>query len=235
VEDSNTPLVVVLKPGKTIHGRVVDTSGKPIGGANVSYDGLANRQGTFQGRTIEWNTKTSPNGEFAWDSAPAEPVRLSIRKSGYMALEWLTVQTDTTNSTTYTLNPPLTVKGSVTDEESGQPVNSFTITPGWFFSGNGSQAQFQKYQAKSGSAGHYEVHFESPIVVSPTPYDFVFQLTAPGYAPMISQPIKSDAGVVTWDVKLKKATATVCTVKATDGKPVSGVHVFLAKRQDYLQ
>ena len=104
-------LDVVLKPGKVIHGRVVDTAGKPVAGAEVSYDGLADRNGIFNGRTIEWRTQTDANGEFIWDSAPDKAINLTITKSGYMTLEWARVETDTTNVTSFTLSSSAHAQG----------------------------------------------------------------------------------------------------------------------------
>ena len=234
VAESNAPLAVVLPDGKTLHGRVMDSAGKLLADAEVSYDGLAERNGMFAGRTLDWKTRTDAAGEFAWDSAPAEPVRLTITKSGYMALQWQTVQTDTTNTTTFTLGSPLTVKGSVTDADSGEPLPKFTVTPGWP-EGGGDGARLEKLRASVGKDGHYEVYFDSPIVISPTPYNFVFQISAPGYAPAQSRVIKPDEGVVTWDVKLKKTPAIIATVKTADGKPAAGVKVFWAGARDSLQ
>jgi len=93
----------------------------------------------------------------------------------------------------------------------------------------------EKRRASEGGAGRYEVHFDTPIIIGPTPYDFVFQISAPGYAPEQSRAIKPNEGVVTWDVKLKKTPATIAQVKTADGKPAAGVKVFLAATRDYLQ
>ena len=232
VAKTNEALEVVLKSGKVIHGRVVDTTGKPVEGAEVSYDGLADRHGIFSGRTMEWKTKTNPDGEFTWDSAPEHPILLTISKGGYMTLEWTPVQTDTTNITTFTLASPLTVKGSVTDADTGEPVANFKVTPGWPENGG---ARFEKRRASACAAGYYEVHFDNPIVISPTPFDFIFQISAPGYAPDQSRPIKPGEGVVTWNVKLKKTPATIAQVKTANGKPAAGVKVFLSGPRDLLQ
>jgi peroxiredoxin len=229
---TNAALDVVLKPGKVIHGRVTDASGKPVEDAEVSYDGLADRNGIFNGRTIEWKTQTDANGEFTWNSAPEKAVNLSITKSGYMALEWMRVETDTTNATSFTLGSPLTIKGSVTDADTGEAIAGFKVTPGWPENGG---ARLQKQEAKAGVAGHYEVHFDRPIIISPTPYDFVFQISSPGYAPVQSRSIKSGEGVVTWDVKIKKTPVTISRVKTADGKPAAGVKVLLVADRNYLQ
>jgi beta-lactamase regulating signal transducer with metallopeptidase domain/peroxiredoxin/protocatechuate 3,4-dioxygenase beta subunit/5-hydroxyisourate hydrolase-like protein (transthyretin family) len=229
---TNAPLDVIMKSGKVIHGRVTDAAGKPVAGAEISYAGLADRNGIFKGSTIEWKTQTDASGEFTWDSAPEKAVNLDISKSGYMALAWVRVETDTTNVISFKLGNPLTIKGSVTDADTGEPVASFKVTPGW---PENDGARLQKAQAKSGVAGQYEVHFDHPIIISPTPFAFVFQISAPGYAPVQSRPIKPGEGVVTWDVKLKKAPVTIGRVKTADGKPAAGVAVLLAANQDYLQ
>ena len=232
VTASNPPLDVILKPGKLIRGRVLDAAGKPIEGADVSYDGLAGRNGIFNGRTIKWETRTDPAGEFTWDSAPAQPVLLSIAKSGCMALAQTPVQTSATNLTTFTLAPALSIKGSVTDADTGEPLARFTVTPGWPENGG---ARFEKHNASAGSAGRYEVHFDSPIIISPTPFDFVLQISATGYAPAQSRSIKPDEGAVTWDVKLKKTPGAIAQVKNPDGKPAAGVTVLLVTPRDFVQ
>ena len=142
---------------------------------------------------------------------------------GYMGLEWTKVQTGTTNETAFTLGPPLTVKGLVTDADTGEPVAAFKITPGW---PEGDGARFERQRASTGSAGHYEVHFESPIIISSSPFDFVFQISAPGYAPVKSRAIKPGEGEVTWDVKLKKTPDLIGLVKTADGKPAVGVEGY---------
>ncbi|MGP8200767.1 MAG: carboxypeptidase regulatory-like domain-containing protein [Limisphaerales bacterium] len=232
VTETNEALDVKLKPGNVIHGRVKNIAGEPVAGAEVSFEGLADRNGTFNGRTIEWTTQTDAKGEFTWDSAPDKPISLNITKSGYMALEWVRVRTDTTNETSFTLGNPLTVKGTVTDADSGAPISAFTITPGWPENGGG---HFEKYQAKTGTAGHFEIQFDWPINISPTPLDFMFRVSSPGYAPAISRSIRLGDGVVTWDVKLKKTPRTIGFVRTANGKPATGVEVLLAANRDFLQ
>ena len=233
ITKTNAALDVVLKPGNVIHGRVVDTAGKSVEGAEVSCDGLADRNGIFNGRTIEWKTWTDANGEFTWDSAPDKAINLTITRSGYMTLEWARAETDTTNVTSFILDSPLTLKGAVTDADTGEPIAKFKITPGWL-EGNGG-VRLQKLDAKSGVAGHYEVHFDNPVINSPTPNDFIFQIFSPGYAPVKSRSIKLNEGVVTWDVKLKKSPGTIGLVKTVDGKPAANVKVLLAVNQNVFQ
>lgn len=235
VAGTNAPLNIVLKPGRVIRGKVVDGTNKPVEGARVSFGGFADMNyGFFQGRTLSWSTNTDAGGEFTWNSAPRQVVRLDVSKSGYMALLWATVPVDATNELTFLLANPLRIKGMVTDEETGEPIAQFKITPGWPDSGT-SRVQLEKGGARNFTAGHYEMNFDRPIVISPTPFDFVFRVSADGYAPALSRPFKPDEGEVTFDVKLKKAPMLIGQVKTVDGKPLAGVTVVLAGVSDYLQ
>ena len=47
----------------------------------------------------------------------------------------------------FTLGPPLTVKGLVTDADTGEPVAAFKITPGW---PEGDGARFERQRASTG-------------------------------------------------------------------------------------
>ena len=58
------PLELKLGLPRTIAGLVVDPQGKPLAGVQVLVDG-------WRGfRTLDWETKTGPDGRFRWDDAP---------------------------------------------------------------------------------------------------------------------------------------------------------------------
>ena len=233
VAESNPPVNIVLQPGRVIHGRVVDKAGQPIADAQVSFDGLADRSGIFSGRTMEWEKATDAEGRFTWDSAPAKAVNLTIQKGDHMTLEWVRVETDSTNENTFTMGSPLTVSGKVTDADTGKPIDAFKVTPGW--PQQGESARWEKQRAEAAVDGHYRVRYDSPIIISSPPFDFVFQVSAPGYAPAVSRAIKPDEGEVTWDVTLKKTPGMVATVQTAAGQPAAGMKVYLATGREYLQ
>ena len=105
VTSNNSPLTVVLQPGHVIRGRVVDADGQPLAGADVWYEGLAGQPQDFDaGLAIGWKAKTDHAGRFGWDSAPAEPVCLTIHKPGYRVLSRVTVKPDADHAFTFTLN-----------------------------------------------------------------------------------------------------------------------------------
>ena len=236
VSQTNAVQEIVLKPSKIIRGRVVDVQGKPLENAEVEYVSLIHYQRPFSGETLEWKTQTNPNGEFTWDSAPDEPTRLSISKSGYMRLEWNTENAITNSGVPQiTLGNPLTIQGAVTDAYTGAPVSEFSVIPG--FPNGDAGPRFTKESTRLGTNGHFEIRFDSPILTSSTPetFDFILKIMAPGYAPVVSRFIKPDEGTVTWDVKLKKTPAVFGWVKTATGNPVYGVNVFTFGLRDELQ
>ena len=101
VTATNAPLDVTLKPGRTIHGRVVDSAGPNRSqGAAVSYDGLADRKWNFQ-RTypgLENRNRHQRRILLGFGPGPASSFD-DHGKAGYMGLEWTKVQTETTNET----------------------------------------------------------------------------------------------------------------------------------------
>src|SRR5205814_1055600 len=63
VSKTNAPVEFKLKKGNVIRGKVVDTSGKPIGGAWIAAD-------TWRGnRSLDWRVNTKGDGTFVWNEA----------------------------------------------------------------------------------------------------------------------------------------------------------------------
>ena len=58
-----------------LRGRVVNREGKPLDGVTVQ---AMNWKGHS---SLDWTTKTDAEGRFTWDSAPAEPVLLTLTRA----------------------------------------------------------------------------------------------------------------------------------------------------------
>ena len=82
--------------------------------------------------SLDWTTKTDADGRFSWDSAPAEPVLLTLTKPGYVMLGQREFPADK-GETTVTMYPPLRVRGKVTDARTGQPIAQFTVVHGNYY------------------------------------------------------------------------------------------------------
>ena len=82
--------------------------------------------------SLDWTTKTDARGRFSWDSAPAEPLLLTLTKPGFVMLGQREFQADKPEKTV-TMYPPLRVRGKVTDASTGQPITQFTVVHGNYY------------------------------------------------------------------------------------------------------
>jgi RNA polymerase sigma factor (sigma-70 family) len=71
---------LTLSPGNIFRGRVVDEAGKPIPNTVIRTDYDFKNQIPPR---FEWSTHTDGNGQFEWDSAPAEEVCYWFEANGY--------------------------------------------------------------------------------------------------------------------------------------------------------
>ena len=85
---------------------------------------------TWRGhRSLSIDVRTDADGRFRVDDLPEEPLEFQFAREGFMNLpnQWLT---PSDQEILITLTPPLQVSGSVTDAESGQPIDRFTLFEG---------------------------------------------------------------------------------------------------------
>ncbi len=127
------PQVIKLSPRKPLHGRVVDSQGRPIPGAAV------------RSTTEFGNAGTRLGGR----DRRRRPVRL-VRGAGHRhdpprrlqgavpADRWAAGSTAGSDELTITLHRPQHLHGTVTDAETGRPIERFVlisgsgpIRPGW--------------------------------------------------------------------------------------------------------
>ena len=72
---STPPLLFRLGPGRTIHARVIETTGKPVVRATV----IPEIRGNFDG--LGWRGTTDVDGRFQWTNSPLEPMELHVYAS----------------------------------------------------------------------------------------------------------------------------------------------------------
>jgi protocatechuate 3,4-dioxygenase beta subunit len=210
------PLEFRLGKGNTIRGKVVDVNGKPIGGVSVGIS-------TYRGENKwQWNANTKGDGSFLWAEAPAEEVTFEVMKQGYMIVREFKMS-PSEKEYVITLAPPLKIRGSVVDADTGKAIESFTIVPGRRDYPN-TPVMWQRYDSsmKKGQDGKYEVEMTEPGLA------WLVSIEAPGYVPAVSPEYKSDLGDAVFDVKLKKGTGPAGIVRKPDGTPAAGVDVVLA-------
>ena len=213
-----------LGPGQLIRGRVVNPQGKPLVGATVE---AANWKGHS---SLDWLTKTNADGRFAWDSAPAEPVFVTMTKPGYTMVGQREFQA-VKGETNVIMYPPIRVRGKVTDAATGKPIDEFTVVHGNYYRFSNRDGALGNVNWKRGwpqaevATGKYEVEYSHPDVAA-----VAVRIEAKGYKPATSEPFKMEAGDATFDAILEPGVGPSGVVIGADGRPLAGATVILSTK-----
>ena len=210
-----------LQKGAVVRGRVVDESGKPVADALISLEKWKDilRLGYI---------RTDADGRFVWTSAPPDPVTASISKMGYARQSIALAPSDDEKKfvlhevgVTDPFGRPMTVamrvRGSVVDEQTGQPIEKFKVLVNAY---NKQNPRTWHTGNADGSRGKYEV----PMQQDGDTYKV--RIEADDYLPLESQPLEHQ-DVVKFDAKLKRGTPISGTILKPDGTPAAGADVAL--------
>jgi len=142
------PVVIALKRGRTLHGRVHDAGGKPVQNATI--------------RIEDRSSMVESDGEGAFevnDVAPHEPAKLTIDKDGYLSRSIEIAPEELGKTADILLSSGLSVKGRVVGPN-GKPVAIDVVAKSAGY-GTGSG------KATSDADGQFEI-----TGLSPARYDF---------------------------------------------------------------
>lgn len=124
VANQRGELVLVLRPGRTIAGRVLDSKGQPVVGASV-YCQLATADG--EPRTVGSRVTSDPAGRFTIRELPPEPCEVRAHHADFRRAS-LPAVAGTPTDLVVRMEPAASVAGRVVDAVTGAPVPAFTIT-----------------------------------------------------------------------------------------------------------
>jgi RNA polymerase sigma factor (sigma-70 family) len=218
------PVEFRLGPGHRILGRVVNPAGKPLDGVTVQ---AMNWKGNS---SLEWITKTDALGRFTWDSAPVEPVLLTMTRPGYTMISQRAFQADK-GETSVTMYPPLRVRGTVTDARTGRPIEQFIVVPGNYYRAANRDGTLTRVNWQRGgpgtefAGGKYELESSHAQVAA-----VAVRVEARGYKPATSEPFKMEAGDVAFDARLEPGEGPSGVVNGADGRPLAGAVVTLSTK-----
>ncbi len=218
------PVEFRLVPGHNISGRVVDRDGKPLEGVTVQAMDWKGHM------SLDWTTKTNAEGRFTWDSAPGEPVLLTLTKPGYVMVGQREFHAGK-GETQATMYPPLRIRGKVLDARSGQPVPQLTVVIGAYYRFSNPDGHFNQVNWdrrgtwRVPAPGQYETEYSLSTVAA-----VAVRIEAEGYKPATSEPFKMEAGDVTFDAKLEPGSGPSGVVHGSDGRALAGATVVLSTR-----
>lgn len=215
------PISVVVGPPHAYHFRVVDTQGRPVPGAIVSVLSWRGQD------AIPWRGTADQEGRVSWLCGPPDGVVFDVgSRSGMVRrTEELSAREE---PHVITLGPPLRISGRVTDAETGQPVDRFTVSEGFTWDERDS-IYWQQSDRGPVRGGSYSREFRFPYK------NQYIRIEADGYAPAISRPYKADEGTQTFDVALKRPLFVGGVVRDKDGRPVADAKVTVLPKVRYLR
>ncbi|MHC4498186.1 MAG: carboxypeptidase regulatory-like domain-containing protein, partial [Planctomycetota bacterium] len=213
VRDGMWPIEFRLGPGQTIRGRVVDTRGEPIKGAQVSADSWRRR------RSIRWKAEADSAGRFEWNDAPKDEVIFNISGEGYIPVEAIALS-PSTQAHVIEMYRSLQVRGKVVDAWSNAPLRAFNLIPG-AKQREESQIEWAYRSAKTFSDGRYETRFDEHN------YGYFVRIEADGYLPAVSEMFSQEEEDVVFDFGLEKGVGPSGVVYLPGGKPAEGAEVVL--------
>ena len=219
------PQVVRLLPRKPLRGRVVDSQGRSIAGALVTPTWeLGN------GR-LDWEARTGADGRFQWFEAPASgTILIDVWKRGFRQIQHREVAAGL-EDLTLTLHRPQHLHGTVTDAETGRPIERFTLLSAAGGRYPGFPPHWDRDKARSCTDGRFDLTGEpSPDQGSRRS----IRIEADGYEPAELRDFLDNEEDVSRDFKLRrsarKAIALTGIVRGPDGRPLAGAEVLLGDR-----
>ncbi len=218
IQPGMSPVDFILPPGNTIRVRVTDSDGKPIKRTRMFFQRWRNRINfAYQmGMMFEY---TDENGVWESNSAPQDALVFDVCPPGSMQIvdQSLAAREDEYH---FVATPLLTIKGTVFDVETHQPINSFHVTPGNRWIGR-NEPSWHNRDAFDGSNGSFE------MVIDRVDGTQLLSIQASGYAPLTSRDIQWDEGRLEMDFALKKAQDVVVQLLRPDGTPASKAEAAL--------
>jgi len=217
------PLDFRLTLGKPFRGRVVDSKGKSIAGAAIR----AKWQECYH---LNWNAQTDADGRFIWTDGPVDgEISFDVRREGFLAAFGRRISA-TAGEISITMNPPIRVRGTVVDAETGQGIPRFRVVQGESLQGD--QIFWRRRQNEvTATGGRFDV---SPFFFDQPGTAFFVRVEADGYGPATSRAIVPGESDVTLELKLKKAVGPSGFVRAPDGSRAVGADVYLMGPKDGL-
>ena len=232
--DVSEAVQLVLRKGNVLKLHVVDADGGPIAKANVwlnTFRPSNDIKTPAPSVQVEFNGRTDADGLLEWDSAPDGELSFDIAAEGFMRSGGIKIQADGSEHE-ITLQPGLTISGTVRDAVTGDPVPQFRLVtgwPSWDPAHNVTNAHWSPIDRfwMSFSGGEFQHTYEEPVLGGVEKPTFVFKIEADGYAPFITRSVLASEHNVHFDVTLTHAASKTITVLLPNGEPAVGAEIGL--------
>jgi hypothetical protein len=176
---------------------------------------------------LQRGIETDEQGRVSWDSAPPDAVEYAFSKEGFARLSDVAIVADGTEHVV-SLTKPVTVRGTVVDKNTGQPINKFRVVPVLDLL-NGGTPFIARSDAFEANEGKFEWK------VSRTDTGHYVRVEADGYVPVMSEMFRvTDAKSRTYRFELESGTNITGVVIGADSKMIEGAKVCLSTPLEHL-
>lgn len=235
IDKDHKKVIFALFPGHYFKAKVVDDTGTPVAGADVSL--VEWRDGVVP----DFHATTGEDGRIQWNSAPGSEFKVNVVADGFAPLPSHPVQV-AKEEVIIPLKGLLRFFGSVVDDESGEKIAHFSVTEGLDFSGMNSgqsHVSWQEHTKRDFDGGSFD--FKTMNIRGgmdqngkPITYLHAIRIEAEGYLPFESPAAREQDGPQNLEVRLKKGKSIIYFVKSPDGKPVQDAEAGLALPRQYV-
>jgi len=211
---------VILSPGRTYIGQVVDASEHPIEGVRVILDGW--QVGRDQHQLTQIVT-TDAQGAFRMEDLPGEGTiecRFSKRDSGLMSFS-REIPADLSQTDKIVMYEIPVFTGKVVDAETQNPVTQFAVVNGFRGSDPGDRPGWSDHYDKqiNASDGAFTYAWSGWGISYPFTGDALLKIEAKGYLAEIAPPLKLGQKSEPFVIRLTKAEPRTGVVLTAGGQP----------------
>jgi hypothetical protein len=199
--------VLKLQPPDILGGRVVDSAGRRLARATLSFQSWPGSE------SLEQEMTADSDGRFLWNDAPGDEVRVRIYAKGFVQSRGIPVFPCAQNQ--IVMASPTTVKGTVVDAETGRPISNFSLVEGTVWK-VGNSLIWQRNGAVDEHAnktpGSFELTFGHQV------HQRRVRVEADGYFPEDSGLVAQDGSLHEFSCRLTKADRIRSTVINHDAR-----------------
>ena len=237
VVTNSGPTTIKLNRGRPLSLRFTELDGQLISNAIVDriYVDLDQNNTVFLQR---WFHPDS-NGQLRWTNAPNYPLTLDVSSPGHQR-RTVTVSANWAGEQTITLSPEAALQGVVVDDQTDEPIPRFLIKIGVLREMPGSSNIFWPqfvYEMPIFTNGIYRAGANDSFNATQGGVGIsgvFFRFEAEGYEPLISPLIRLDAGTVTLNQRLHRATTADIWIMDAESTPVPSARIGLARNRTAL-
>jgi RNA polymerase sigma factor (sigma-70 family) len=215
IQDSTPFREFVLSPGKHLRVRVVNAAREPIPQARVVLEQWGSRR-----HMLDWTVHTEDDGRIEWTSAPEGVLHLTAVAQGHAFTREVELRADGREHELVLLSEAR-ITGTVLDEHTGRPLESFKVFPGSGFSAIAT-VNWDRSSVQPGTNGGFELTYNE------TRFPLHIRAEAEGYHPAEAIALNEHNPAAHVELRLRRVDPSEAfsgVVVLPDGSPAVGAQV----------